>query len=95
MGKKSCLTDSKVCLVCGSPYIEIHHVFFGTANRRLSDRYGYVVPLCPEHHRTGEFAVHRNRCADLMIKQMAQKHFEAHVGSREEFIKIFGRSWIE
>ena len=86
--------DLSACLICGRP-AEIHHVFFGSANRAISERYGYIVPLCPEHHRTGEFAVHRNRCADLMIKQGAQKHFEAHVGSREEFIKIFGRSWIE
>lgn len=94
MGKKSCLTESNVCLVCGSPYIEIHHVFFGTANRRLSDRYGYVVPLCPTHHREGAYSAHKSRELDMEYKCMAQRHFEEHNGSREDFIRIFGRSYL-
>lgn len=94
MGKKSCLTESKVCLVCGSPYIEIHHVFFGTANRRLSDRYGYVVPLCPTHHREGAYSAHKSMELNMAYKCMAQRHFEEHNGSREDFIRIFGRSYL-
>lgn len=91
---KPVLTDDmEHCLLCGRP-AEWHHVFGGSGNRKLSDKYGYIVPLCPEHHRTGTFAVHRNRGTDLMIKQRAQKHFEDHNGTREEFIKIFGRSWL-
>lgn len=85
--------DMEHCLLCGRP-AELHHCFAGVANRKLSDKYGYIVPLCPEHHRTGEFAVHRNRNADLLIKRRAQQHFETHVGNRSDFIRIFGRSYL-
>lgn len=97
MGKKqkSCLTtDMKKCLLCGSPYVEIHHVFFGVANRKLSDRYGYIVPLCATHHRLGHYAPHTNRDCDLMLKRIAQEHFEQNNGTREDFIRIFGRSYL-
>ena len=44
-------------------------MIFGTANRRLSERYGLKVYLCPDHHRTGTMAVHRNaEVAEILIK---------------------------
>ena len=94
MGKKSCLTNEKKCLLCGSPYTETHHIFFGVANRRLSDKYGYIVPLCATHHRLGNYSAHMNLECDLMLKRLAQEHFESHNGTREDFIRIFGRSYL-
>ena len=92
---KSIITeDMKRCFLCGSTNnIEIHHVFFGTANRKLSDKYKLVVPLCAFHHR-GNNSVHMNRELDLMLKEVAQTHFEKKIGSREDFIKIFGRNYL-
>lgn len=78
------------CLVCGNPYTEEHHVFFGTANRKLSEQYGMNVYLCAEHHR-GIRGVHQNRELDLLIKKMAQKKFEETYTA--DFIKVFGRSY--
>ncbi len=44
---------------CGDP-LDAHHIF-GGANRKLSDRYGLVVPLCHKRcHESGPDAVHRN-----------------------------------
>lgn len=85
--------DMEHCLVCGSPHVHWHHVFFGTANRKLSDKYGFIVPLCQEHH-TGDSGAHFNRDFDLHLKKMAQRHFETHYGARKEFMKIFGRSYL-
>lgn len=54
MGKKqkSIIVDCMDnCFVCSSPYVEVHHIMYGTANRKLSDKYGLIVPLCQEHHR--------------------------------------------
>lgn len=82
------------CIVCGSPYVQIHHVFHGTANRKKADKWGYVIPLCAEHH-TGQTGVHMNRDQDLYWMRLAQKHFEKNYGTREDFIKEFGRSWLD
>lgn len=81
------------CVICGSPRIHRHHVFFGTANRKISDRHGYIIPLCQKHH-TGINGIHRNREMDLYWKRKAQSHYEETTGTREDFIKEFGRSWL-
>ena len=83
---------------CVLPYckrrdVEWHHVFFGRANKKLSDKYGMIVPLCAEHHR-GMTGVHRNRMVDLKVKEMGQRAFEEKIGSREDFMKIFGRNYL-
>ena len=82
------------CLVCCSPYIQVHHIFYGTANRKLSDKYGYVAPLCQEHH-TGDHGVHFNKPLDIHLKRMAQLHFEVMHGSREDFIRVFGKNYLD
>ena len=86
--------DMEHCMICGSPYVQIHHVFFGTANRKMSDQYALIVPLCESHH-TGAEGVHRFRNTDLKLKQMGQQAFENHYGSREVFIKTFGRNYLD
>ena len=90
------------CYLCQKLYdidsrqknIEEHHVFGGTANRKISEKYGLKVYLCIAHHREGPEAVHRNRKYDLMLKEDAQEAFErSH--TRREFVGIFGRNWME
>lgn len=52
---KSILVDGlDWCYICGRPRQSIHHVFFGTANRKISDKNGFIVPLCNDCH-TGPF----------------------------------------
>lgn len=87
------LQKEKRCFRCGTPYVEDHHVFFGTANRKLSEKYGLKLWLCPKHHRTGPEAVHLNRAVDLEYKAMAQLAFE-ETHTREEFRQIFGKSYL-
>jgi hypothetical protein len=93
MGKSVIVDDMEHCYVCGSPYVQIHHIIGGTANRKISDFYGFVVPLCMEHH-TGSRGVHFNKPLDLHLKKLAQKHFEGEFGARNEFIKVFGKSYL-
>ena len=82
---------TKTCIICGRP-AEQHHVFFGNPNRRHSETYGLVVGLCPEHHR-GPTGPHQNRENDMRLKITAQADFEKE-HTREEFIRIFGRSYL-
>lgn len=85
--------DLEHCLICKRPHVHIHHVFYGTANRKMSDQYALIVPLCQEHH-TGPNGVHFDRQLDLLIKGMGQQAFEAHYGSREKFMLLFGRNYL-
>lgn len=81
------------CYVCGcSNWLECHHVY-GGSNRKHSTKYNMLVKLCAEHHR-GNYSPHMNRELDLKLKREYQQKFESEIGTREEFIKIFGKSWI-
>ncbi len=84
--------DSPACLICGRPAEHRHHVFFGTANRKKSEEYGMVSWLCRECHQ-GRCGAHNNRGVDLTLKQNFQELFE-ETNTREEFIKIFGKSYL-
>ena len=88
------ITDNEhECYICGRWGVEAHHIFFGTANRKLSDKYGLVVPLCKEHHRMREDAVHQNRDTDLFLKRLGQEYFEKNYPELN-FMEIFGRNYL-
>lgn len=92
---KSIITDyTENCFLCGSTSVEEHHIFFGTANRKLSDRYGLVVPLCNKHHTGSGECPHRNRTIDLLLKYVGQEAYEKTHGSREDFRRTFGKSYL-
>ena len=79
--------------MCGSPYVQIHHCIYGVANRKLSDKYGLIVPLCQEHH-TGDTGVHKNRDFDLHLKKLAQEKFNSVYGADKSFIEVFGKNYL-
>lgn len=99
---KSIIQSEKICFLCGcatpSGYfdgLEEHHVFFGRGNRAKSEKLGLKVWLCGVTcHRDGKKAAHKNRETDLFIKRHAQKVYEDTYGSRADFIREFGRSYI-
>ena len=84
--------DPEYWFICGRYGTEIHHVFYGTANRKLSDKYGMVIGLCYNHHR-GNKGVHHNRELDLRLKRMAQERF-IQVYPEQDFLAIFGRNYL-
>lgn len=81
------------CVYCGNPNVQKHHVIYGSCRRKKSDKYGYVIPLCYEHHIGGD-GIHFNRDEALRWIELAQEHFERHHGTRADFIKEFGRSYL-
>lgn len=94
---KSVLTDDlKHCYVTGSNNVAIHHVFPGNGRRKLCENYGFIVPLEPYLHNLSRISVHSNpnKGLDLQLKQKCQQYFEAHCGSRSEFIRLFGKSYL-
>lgn len=94
MAVKSNLQDEEICIVCGSPYTERHHVFHGSY-RANAEKYGMTVYLCPEHHR-GAGGVHGRdgHALDIHLKKYAQQYFEANLGTREAFRELFGKSYL-
>ena len=76
----------------GEKPTEEHHVIFGTAGKRLSEKYGLKVYLCHEHHRTSKDAVHQNHEMAALIKDKAQRAFEREYPDLD-FMAIFGRNY--
>ncbi len=71
---------------------EEHHAVFGTANRSQAEHWGLKVYLCPEHHRTGQKAVHKNYKIARFLQEKAQEVFEAKYPN-ENFKEIFGKNF--
>ena len=91
---KSVFTDNMdCCIYTGSYIVERHHIF-GGANRKLSEKYGFVVPLRPDYHPNGVHFNPKNGDIDTDLKQAAQRYCEEYIGTREDFRKEFGRSWL-
>lgn len=91
---KSLLSNDPWCLVCGDPRVERHHIYYGTANRRKSEKYGCWCYLCIRHHRDHKVGVHFNQRLNQELRETCQRRFEDEIGDREEFRKIFGRSYL-
>ena len=89
---KSILQDKKVCLICGSPYVEEHHILPGTANRRKCEAMGLKCYLCHEHHQ-GKTGAHQNKALRLRLERMAQEKFES-THTHEEWMNIFHKNYI-
>ena len=91
---KSILQKEKACLICDTTHnVECHHVYFGTANRKISEKHGFTVWLCNHHHTGSRNSVHQNRELDLMLKKAMQMVYEVD-HTREEFMELIGRSYI-
>ena len=87
----SILTDDlEHCYICrfqGKKVLrdDLHEVYFG-ANRKRSILNGLVVPLCRKHHQNEEILNE--------LKVAMQKMYEVN-HTRDEFIKLIGKSYIK
>lgn len=91
---KSVFTDNMdCCIYTGSYIVERHHIF-GGANRKLSEKYGFVAPLRPDYHPNGVHFNPKNGDIDTQLKQAAQRYYEENIGTREDFRREFGKSWL-
>ena len=85
--------DMDHCCFTGTAPVERHHIF-GGANRKNSEKYGVVVPLRPDLHPNGVYAGHSAKLIDVKLKTMAQEYFERECGTRDDFRRIFGKSYL-
>lgn len=74
-----------------------HEIFFGTANRKKSIKYGLVVFIRPEDHNMSEYGVHNRKGHefDMHLKKLGQERaMDEYAWTTDEFIEIFGKSYI-
>lgn len=75
-----------ICYYCHTNKGEMDkHEVYGGSNRQRSMKYGLVVPLCRK--------CHSNELVIKDLRKWCQKEYEK-THSREEFIKIIGKSYI-
>jgi hypothetical protein len=93
----SILQTDKVCYITGQTNnLHKHHIYFGNPLRSISEENGFWVYLCGRLHNQSADGVHgmNGRELDMMLKQHCQmKYEETH--SREEFMKLIGRNYLD
>ncbi len=72
--------------------VKAHHLLYGKNRRKYSDHYDLVRDLCIDCH---DELHNRNPQLAENYKMIGQADFEERCGSREEFIEIFGRNYLE
>lgn len=82
------------CFQCGKyEHLEKHHIFQG-AYRKRAEEYGFVVFLCHDCHNEPPNGVHHNKENRLKLRKQAQREYE-RTRSREDFIRDFGRNYLD
>ena len=81
--------DLEHCIICKRKKDHLHEIFFGS-NRQKSMQYGFVIPLCSEHHAE----MHKNNVWQEYWHVKGQEYWEEFIGTREEFIEVFGESYL-
>ena len=88
---RSIVSDEQCCYICKTTQnLQVHHLIPGYGRRQLSDVFGLTVCLCAKCHQR----VHLNHGSELRLRQIGQAAWEEKYGTREEFIGVFGRSWL-
>lgn len=89
--RKSVFTDDlDYCYLCGKKKNDLHEVF-GGRNRINSIKFNFILPLCRECHSSNQ----NNAIFNDYWHKQGQLYWEKNIGSREEFIKVFKRNYLE
>ena len=95
---KSIISNEKECLVCKT-HVDLHKhlIFYGTCrNRKRSEQYGCWCYLCSRHYNMsrGRKLIAQKRL-DRNLRRYAQVLWENEFGSREKFVEVFGKSYLQ
>lgn len=85
--------DMDHCMFTGCAPVERHHIY-GGAYKKQSEKRGFIAPLRPDLHPNGVFAGKDAKAVDLALKTKAQAYYEEHYGTREDFRREFGKSYL-
>lgn len=90
----SILTDDlNHCYLCfGNEHynepLDMHEIY-GGANRQISIKNGFCIPLCRQHHAL----ITRDNASSLILKQQCQREYEK-THSREDFMCLIGKNYL-
>ena len=89
--------DFDTCIITGSTkasgaVIEKHHIF-GAANKKASEKFGFVIPIRDDWHKVTNYSIHQDMSLNIYWKRKCQEYWLEHYGTREEFINVFGKWW--
>lgn len=95
MGQSMVTEYTEYCLFCGKEREADHHLIFGS-NKKLADEDKLIVPVCNDCHTMNKNIenIHGNPMACKLSKMLGQAVWEKHNGTREDFIKRYGRSYL-
>lgn len=83
--------DTERCYLCGSTYKLTWHEIYAGKNRQNSMKYGLCLRLCLNCHSKEQ----ENDQFNNYWHKQGQLYWEKNIGSREEFIKVFRRNYLE
>ena len=86
----------EICFICGRPADAEHHLIFGTAGRELAEKDGLKGQICNKWHNMGRVTerIHGNPMAERLSKMLGQAIYESKIGTREQFRKRYGISYL-
>lgn len=67
--------DTDHCIVCGRRREHWHHVY-GASDKKSSEKFHYLLPLCGEHHNLSDNGIHFNHEMDYHYKQLGYEMFK-------------------
>lgn len=96
------ITEYKdLCIICGCPATDAHHIFKGHKQRHLADADELILPLCRAHHEAVHTGRHNKEFNTLceIIGQLAYEKRKCAEGygegaARESFRLRYGRSYL-
>lgn len=92
---KSIIDNEKECFICRTTKdLDKHHVFRGESKRSFAEKDGCWVWLCQNHHTLTNEALHNNTPFRRTLEKYAQYIWENTYGTREEFIRRYGKSFL-
>lgn len=97
MATKGIITEyERICAFCGRDTRTYHHLLFGRGIRELAEKDGIKLPCCDDCHTMNEITrrIHGNSRAEDLSKMLGQVVWEKQYGSREEFRKRYGKSYL-
>ena len=83
--------DTKKCYLCDSKYKLTWHEIYSGRNRQNSMKYGLCLRMCLNCHSREQ---ENSQFNDYWHRQ-GQLYWEEFFGSREEFIKVFRRNYLD
>lgn len=87
----SVFTSYDKCFICDSTYQLTWNEIYRGKNRINSMKYGFCLRMCLNCHREYQ----EDAVFNELWHKTAQRYFEEHYGTRDEFIAIFRRNYLE